>query len=77
MKSKFYQSVPRSLMEISKEILSKSPAAKTDNKEDESSLILHSSGLFLFTHLRPVCPSDLSPGPLFSILTLRLAWKNF
>lgn len=64
-------------MEISKKVLSKSPATKTDNEDDESSINLGSSGLFHFTHLRSVCPSDLSPGPLFSILTLRLAWKNF
>lgn len=60
---------------LQKKILSKSPATKTNNKENESSLILHSYGFF--THLRPVCPPDLSPGPLFSILTLRLAWKDF
>lgn len=60
---------------LQKKILSESPATKTNNKENESSLILHSYGFF--THLRPVCPPDLSPGPLFFILTLRLAWKDF
>lgn len=59
-----------------KKISSKSPATRTDNEDDKSLLILHSPGLSLFTHLRCVCPSDLSPGP-FSILMIRLAWKNF
>lgn len=60
-----------------KKISSKSPATKTGNEDGESLLILRSSGLSPFAHLRSVCPSNLSPGPLFSILTIRLAWKNF